>query len=647
MRFPFFVPALLFLLSGFHASADDAGKIFPDDAVINVTKPPYNAIPDDERDDTAALQRAISENLGTGRVLYLPNGVYNISDTLACRDAKGFWKPRITLQGQSRGHTVLFLAHHAPGFGDSAQPKAVYMSGSLWEKGDSGKGGGNKAFSNNVFNLTIIVGKDNPGAIGIEWANSNQGTIGDVTVTSVDKQGVAGISARREIPGPGLIRNCTVSGFQTGIDIGDIQYGFTLEHIYLQGQTVAGLRVSDNLVSVRDLTSDNQVPAVQVTGYAGALTMTDSSLSALPSAGYAIECAGTLYLQNIQFHGYGKVPVKTRDGEHAVPPPGELAVPPVLGTPGAKSLHPERIKELLPFWNADLADWEPVGDRREGESDDTQAIQRALDSGKSTIYFRNTRVYYMSDTLVIRGKVRQLLGMGSELNLGAAREPFSDREHSRPLIRIDPVEGPEVSIENFLFNAQYPGEVVFENNSPKPLAVRHCLGWIGAEGLCRSYRNTPTATGEVYLEDVFMPGWEFRGQSVWARQFNPENQSGDGIIPQVLNENGFLWILGFKTEGTAPFITTRGAKARTLLLGAYNYVSAATPNPLPKTTNPYIVEDGAQADLGFITENFREGDDDYSIYLKNGDLLLEPTDLPPRWNGVNPKSHAVSLWRAR
>jgi hypothetical protein len=42
-------------------------KLFPPDAVINVALPPYVTRPDDGNDDTAAIQRAVSDHVGTGR----------------------------------------------------------------------------------------------------------------------------------------------------------------------------------------------------------------------------------------------------------------------------------------------------------------------------------------------------------------------------------------------------------------------------------------------------------------------------------------------------------------------------------------------------------------------------------------------------
>ncbi len=66
--------------------------------------------------------------------------------------------------------------------------------------------------------------------------------------------------------------------------------------------------------------------------------------------------------------------------------------------------------------------------------------------------------------------------------------------------------------------------MLIENNSPKTLVVKHSMGWVGSGPFKRSYQNTPAATGKVFIEDVFLPGWSFKNQQVWARQFNPENQ---------------------------------------------------------------------------------------------------------------------------
>jgi hypothetical protein len=569
------------------SSALAVDRVFPPDAVIDVAT--YGAIPDDAQDDTAAIQRAITEHVGTGVSLYFRPGVYDISDSLVCRSRKGKWEAHLTFQGTSQEKTILRLADDAKGFGDPKNAKAIILTGSHWNEGDDETGGGNKAFQNYVFDLAIDTGSRNPGAIGIEWAASNWAAIERVTVRSGDRSGVAGIAMKRNIPGPAFIKHVTVDGFDVGIETANIQYGLTIEHTALRHQRVAGVRTDKNLLHIRKLTSEADVPGVVVSDEQGALVLLDST----------------------------------------------LAQPPIVkGTQ-----LPRQIDRLIPveetpeYWNADLADWSAVGPRRQGEPDDTAAIQRAIDAGKSTVYFPIGRTYFLSDTIIIRGNVRQVLGMGAEISLGAAEKPFSNIDQPRPLFRIDPTAHDTLHLENLFLNAQYAGSVMFENNSPAILVIRHSGGWIGSKQHKRSYQNTARATGKVFVEDCFLPGWSFKNQKVFARQFNPENQeNADGSIPQVLNDGGQLWILGFKTEGQAPFIVTRNGI--TEVFGAYNYISATVPPTVPEDAVPYVFEN-ARGSLSFVADNYR--DSNYRVYVRattaDGSVReWRPTDLRVRPN---------------
>lgn len=601
--------------------ADGVAKVFPADAVMDITKPPYEARPDDGVDDTTAIQRAITDCTDTGRFIYFPAGVYDVSETLVSKNKEGLWWAMVTLQGEDRERTVLRLRDNAPGFGDAAKPKAMLMTGSITGRGDGDTGGGNKAFRNYVMDLTIDTGRGNAGAIGIEWAASNWGSIKDVTIRSGDGAGHAGLSMRRTIPGPGYVKRVSIEGFDYGIDVGEMQYGFTLEHVQVRNQRKAGVRLDRNLLHVRRLESDNTVPAVVTTHPESVLTLADSEFRGTADGVNALEAGGNLLLADLKLKPAAAIKVRGKTEPARARHEGVAAK---LSLP---------VEDAPDFWNADLNEWAAVGKRKDGEPDDTAAIQRAMDAGKATVYFPIGKTYFVSDTIFVRGAVRQVLGMGAEISLGAAEKPFGDTGKPRPLFRIEETRHAEVFFEHLFFNAQYPGVVIFENDSPKTAVIRHSGGWIGSGKHRRSYRNTERATGRVFVEDVFMPGWNFRNQRVWARQFNPENQEGDGDEPQVGNSGGELWILGFKTEGQAPFIVTeRGAT--TELLGAYNYVSAMFPPTAPVEAVPYVVKD-AKAFLSFTTENFR--DSDYRVYVREtqaGDVREWTREEMPARNGA-------------
>jgi polygalacturonase len=107
---------------------------FPSDSgVARVTD--FGATPNDGTDDTLAFQNAIKDVLGSvqKRILYVPNGTYNISNRLEWRNSSGAWATGLTLQGQSRNGTVLRLNDNV--FTDANNAKRAQ---SRWKRNWSG-----------------------------------------------------------------------------------------------------------------------------------------------------------------------------------------------------------------------------------------------------------------------------------------------------------------------------------------------------------------------------------------------------------------------------------------------------------------------------------------------------------------------------
>ena len=608
---------LIVLLAGGSPCASAEDRAFPADAgLVDVTRPPYSATPDDGRDDTEAIQRAISDNIGQYKIIYLPIGVYDVSDTLVWKDATGKWRCWLTLQGQNRERTILKLRDDCPGFTDAGRPKPVILTAS--QNPFKPDGGGNQAFGNSIYDLTVHTGRGNAGAIGIGYLANNKGTLRDVTVRSSDpaRAGAAGIATPLPYPGPCLIKNVTVEGFDYGVDIEQGMYCVTMEHIRLRGQRIAGIRNVDNVVAIRGLHSENTAPAVldcrsprNRYGPAGFVTLLDSVCTGGEAANCAVLSEGNLFVRNLTTAGYGSA-LRSRGKDVPGQRVEEFVSPPAQGLfPSEQRSLNLPVLETPAYWDPQLAHWANVQSfRQPDDADDTPAIQRAVDSGKATVYFPSA-TYKIADTIHVRGKVKHLLGLDVALR-PAARHTFTDAQNPKPIFRFETADAAveTVLFEQFnLFFQRVPGALAIEDASPRTLVVRSVISWVAGGG----YRNAAGA-GRLFIED-FDPGchqhdWmEINRQEVWARQLDPEAGRG----PQVQNLGGQLWILGFKTEGIGPFIATTGG-GRTELLGGYNYINGGDPADTPA----YVIEDSA-ASLSFATTCFRNGNDrDYRIYTR-------------------------------
>jgi hypothetical protein len=167
---------------------------FPAGAGVVDVKARYGAKGDGTTDDTAAIQRAIAEN--RGQVIFLPPGRYLVSDRLLMSD--GRQATRHFLQGAGKARTTIKLKDRSPAFQDPTKPRAVV---SYWESNDPAGPDTAKdanAFRATVQDLTIDVGKGNPGASGLRFRANNFGVVRDVVVRSTDanKRGVYGASSR-------------------------------------------------------------------------------------------------------------------------------------------------------------------------------------------------------------------------------------------------------------------------------------------------------------------------------------------------------------------------------------------------------------------------------------------------------------------
>lgn len=422
--------------------------------VLDVTKPPFNAKGDGKTDDTQALCDAMQfvrdhyEDLaGEGYshppykfnrswIIYLPNGEYLVSDTVSqgwparAYDIKKGWgnvgrvdvaspeaeTPELQLRGernrstrvvgQSRQGTVIRLKDQCPGF-EAGKDKAV-LQYYLLKVGSSVNSG------NYAQNLTIQTGKGNPGAVGMKWNASNWGGVYNVAIRSGDGSGRAGLMMDRR-NAHGYQHDIVVDGFDVGVEMAASGVSvITLEYATLTNQQQAAIRVkTPDTFCGRKLLIRNGPLAVWA-GNASHVVLLDSEAITEKASGPAIAVeGGHLLARDVRVSGYGSA--VSKDKQTVVS--GDFVEEYVSGTPvsvyadgPAKTLRLP-VKEtpvILP--ESDLSKWASVDDFGavgDGLTDDTAAVQRAMDSGKPVVWFPKA-CYAINGTVNIPATVREV-----------------------------------------------------------------------------------------------------------------------------------------------------------------------------------------------------------------------------------------------
>ena len=531
--------------------------VFPANlAIIDVKKPPYNAKGDGTTDDTEAIQRALNDTMGLRKVIYLPAGTYLITKTLnwsnknsAGNNAWGF----NFIQGQNALKTVLKLRDRT--FTDEKNPQSMMWCGGF---------GSADWFHNYVQDITFDIGRDNPGAIGLQFYSNNTGAVRNCRILDEMGSGFLGLDlSHRDMNGPLLVRNCEIRGFRRGVSTSRAVNSQTFERLTLRGQTQFGFENEGQAVSIRGLFSENSVPSIQTYG---TLCLIDAQLKGRDGAAGAPAIinynGGRIFLRDIETTGYQRAlgDVETPDSFAArriqgVDKPGSLGPniteyfshPVTSPFPSASKSPRLPVKETPNVEIDSPAKWAIVdhfGADPTGNGDSSEAIQKAIDSGATTVFFPGS--YSLSKPVKVRGTVRRLQGIGGWIDYN---------KKSKPDFIIEDGESPVVTIEHF---APINGGI--EINSTRAIVLRS----LESESLiCRK-------NGEVFFEDVVTNSLHFNpGQKVWARQLNVENEG-----THITNDGGRLWILGYKTERGGTLLNTKNTGSSEIL-GGFSYTTTA------------------------------------------------------------------------
>jgi hypothetical protein len=243
------------------------------------------------------------------------------------------------------------------------------------------------------------------------------------------------------------------------------------------------------------------------------------------------------------------------------------------------------------------------------DKDDTAAIQKAIDTaaalGKTVVYLRgiggrDPNWYNLEGEVHVRGTVRHIIGLGFGRIVGNGKFIIDDR--SAPIVKFENIQA---------FGGRPP---VVENRSKnRTVVLENC-----------DLKVLGTGKGDIFVTNC--PSHveiRSKGQSLWARQLNPE---GDSDVGLVINSGGNLWILGMKSEGRGVRIRTENG-GRTEVFGVFMY-GFGTP---PEDNRPLFDIDNAQMcvmgirEIAFNAPTYnvkvreRRGDETREFRLKPGE----------------------------
>ncbi len=537
--------------------------------------------PSGKTDVTATLQRILNDGTdATGRrlqVIFFPKGTYLVSGELTLKTDRsrtptshshGPW-----LIGESRRQTIIRLrdgtwtkpVHDLTSRDAHGRPPKRLDAQAVLSTGDCT----NTTFNKIIRHFTINTGRNNPGAIGVQFNTSNSGCLSEVDIVSEDGQGTAGLALAGVENGPGQVRNVSIRGFDVGLyNVAD--YIFACSDIVIDGPRRTGV-LNAGLIAGEDFTirMAGSGPAVQVLRH-GALALLGASLTGQGPTALANE-EGMLYLRDLRTNGYAAA----LDGQP--PTITEYTSGSAVGlfnrAPGALAL-PIQPSPEVPY-ERDFAKWaNPLdfGAAGDGKTDDSAAVQRALNApGKTHVIIPYGHRFRIKQPLTVGPEVERIVGTSGVLPFSVDdRASLTIAEGTAPVVIVEGlINSPPIIVRThrtIVLNSvrvradQPPRPPTPKGQAKIPPPARYFV--VGYHLL---------GGGDVFIHDTGTPFLvDHPGQRVWVRHYNSELGQGAGSLLPIEIKAGVVWLLGWKSENLRQRVRVH-ARGALELTGFNNY----------------------------------------------------------------------------
>lgn len=582
---------------------------------VDVCAAPFNADPTGKSDSTEAIQYAVQFACTNFMACFFPSGTYRISDTIECvapmyrrQNGKTTGSARNApnvLIGSAKGpRPVIMLAPSSPKFSDAANPAYVVY---FWTRSTEGldkefKPSGNISMSQLFVGIDIVIGENNPGAVGIRHRAAQGSSIQDVRIDAT--HGLKGLEAGAG--SGGSHHRVTIIGGDIGADLTEAQPAPTISGFTFINQRKHALVYSGmETLCLVGCSIDSSAAEPLILGKAatksaseGLITAVDCVLTFKGESGTAFETERSLYLNNVYVKNASRIAATPADNvpgksgwlhikELALAVNTEAQGKKYVTAPIVDGTSQERIADISEgtppddivrrhFWS-DTPTWEhpnavnikKLGALGDGEADDTPVIEKAI--AEHEIIFFPRGVYRITRTITLKPRTK-LIGVSEQHSFIAAavNTPFfSDTKNTKPLIATADTADADTHIA---FIGTY---------APSELTGVYDLLWrSGGTSLIRSYHahhrpwNGYGYSGKPITADEYIGAYTVITGNGGGKWFNWYSE-GHGMVwgkaeqdqrfRQVLisNNNGYLSLYQFNPEGSesAARVEIVGSKA--------------------------------------------------------------------------------------